>query len=55
MMDLKQEIEALDRIAASPVYSVEAAGERYTHLWLYGGTAEQVREAHQLGARRRRR
>lgn len=54
-MDLQQEIEALDRIAASPVYVVEEAMERYTHLWLYGGTAEQVREAHQLAVQRGRR
>lgn len=47
-MTLRDEIKALDRIKASPPYSMEDAQRRLAWVWLNGETAKDVRREREM-------
>lgn len=47
-MTLQDEIKALDRIKASPPYSMEDAQRRLAWVWLNGETAKDARREREM-------
>lgn len=47
-MTLEEEIAVLDRLKASPPYSMEDAQRRLAWVWLYGETAKSARREREM-------